>query len=182
MNYKKTDLLKNSFNKLIKDYEIKDTLSNPLKDFSFKLDEREFSLTLSQKKSEIGINYNFLIYGEKIKDELNISSVFIIPEENVDEDGTILTTFTNFMEQFGNNLSVGESKRKLFIYEEIPINYYNPNKVISAEVNRNDDFHQNFLFKVKQEKFNFIVQIALAFCINTKKYNEWLIPLQRKIK
>jgi hypothetical protein len=121
-----------------------------------------------------------LFYGDFAGDTLTVLRGFkLYPDLHLDlHTLSPLAALEALADRFGMPMTIGPETRRFFVSTNIQIaatDAQNLNQVIRCSNPENHPIDQEALIRTRKTEDVFIVEIALAFCIDKKEYDAWVV-------
>jgi hypothetical protein len=91
-----------------------------------------------------------------------------------------LQLLMRFVQDFGLPIKIGSSKGKMIAYHKTEVSETDLNKAVEITNPENKSFFSSFFLRIRTEQRRHFADCALAFCVDTSAYAQWLKACGKK--
>lgn len=146
-------------------------------DYSQDIEGADFSVRLFLKyfKKEEEEFY-ILVQGFVQDEQIRVDTAWKIYSDLIEEftPSEPIKILQSLADKFGNTVHIGNITGKLIYHQTIPVESNDMTKIMGVDSIKGHSFIQQILVKLNETGNNRSVECAIAYCIDTTNYIEWL--------
>jgi hypothetical protein len=156
---------------------VRDALNSPDSQSAITLEDFEIVYYIKRILHSKGKLY-LLVATHKIAEDIFVDLAFRILPELISDINTIepIIVLQELIQRFGLTIRIGYQLNKFIFREIIPIDNSNSDETQLVQIinPNNHSFLQSIFMKIENQGSVKIVNCAMAFCIDTDEYSEWV--------